>query len=296
MSGVPEALQAHLDGGTTTLARAWAISRRDGVILGFTDHDRALAFDGMTFEAETGMSAQALSQTTGLSVDNSAAVGAVSSGAITEADIAAGRYDGAGLRIWMVNWADVSQRTQLFSGTLGEMSRRGGAFEAELRGLAEALNQPGGQIYHMRCSAVLGDRACGMDLSQPGYRIDTVAVAVEERRRFRFADLPGFEPKWFENGRLEVLSGPAMGQTGMIRVDRAERDARVIELWSELRAPVEPGDQLRLSAGCDRCAATCRLKFNNFLNFRGFPHIPGEDWLLSYPTQGSVNDGGSMFQ
>lgn len=296
MSGLPEALQAHLDGGATTLARAWAIERRDGVTLGFTDHDRALTFGGITFEAETGMSAQALSQTTGLSVDNSAAVGALSSAAITEEDIAAGRYDGAALRIWLVNWADVRQRVALFAGSLGELSRRGGAFEAELRGLAEALNQPVGRVYHMRCSAVLGDRACGMDLTQPGYRVVAAAASIEDRRRFRFADLPGFEAQWFEHGRLEVLSGAAMGQTGMIRADRTDREGRLIELWAQLRAPVAPGDQLRLTAGCDRGSGTCRLKFNNFMNFRGFPHIPGEDWLISYPTTGQVHDGGSLFE
>ncbi|TCP61930.1 putative phage protein (TIGR02218 family) [Rhodovulum bhavnagarense] len=296
MSALGEALQAHLDGGVTTLARAWAIERHDGVVLGFTDHDRSLDFDGITFEAETGMSAQSLSQTTGLSVDNSAAVGAVSSSAITEEDIAAGRYDGARLRIWLVNWADVAQRVRLFSGSLGELTRRGGVFEAELRGLSEVLNRPVGRVYHMRCSARLGDGSCAMDLGQPGYRALAMPVKVEDRRRFRFVDLPGFAPRWFEHGRLEVLSGPATGQTGMIRADRIERDERVIELWAELRAPVGPGDEVRLTAGCDRSAESCRLKFNNFMNFRGFPHIPGEDWLISYPTQGSLNDGGSLFE
>ncbi|MBK1636915.1 DUF2163 domain-containing protein [Rhodovulum adriaticum] len=296
MSGVGTALQAHLDGGTTTLARAWAITRCDGVVLGFTDHDRGLVFEGITFAAETGMSAQALSQTTGLSVDNSAAVGAVSSAAITEEDIQAGLYDGAGLRIWLVNWADVDQRAVLFAGSLGELSHRGGRFEVELRGLAEALNQPTGRIFHKRCAAVLGDADCRVDLDAPGLRTEAVAVAVEGQRVFRFAELPGYQPEWFVHGRLEVLSGPAKGQLGMIRADRLEHDARVIELWTELRAPVSPGDALRLTAGCDRRAETCRLKFANFLNFRGFPHIPGEDWLLSYPTDGQTHDGGSLFQ
>lgn len=289
-----EAFQAHLDSGACTLARAWAITRRDGAVMGFTDHDRDLQFEGITFRADTGMSARALSQTTGLSVDNSAAVGALCSDAITEADIAAGRYDGAGLRIWQVNWADVTQRVALFAGTLGEVSRRGGGFEVELRGLAEALNQPQGQVYQARCSAVLGDGACGADLSLPGYSAALSAEVVEGGRIFRFATVAGYEPRWFEHGRLEVLSGAAAGLVGIVKADRVEAGARVIELWSAIRAEVAPGDGLRLSAGCDRRAETCRLKFNNFLNFRGFPHIPGEDWLLSYPSSSTVNDGGSL--
>ncbi|TCO70907.1 DUF2163 domain-containing protein [Rhodovulum euryhalinum] len=291
---IPEALQAHLSGGSTTLARAWAITRRDGVELGFTDHDRDLSFDGVEFRAETGMSARALSQTTGLSVDNSAAVGALSSEAITEADIAAGRYDRAELWIWLVNWTDVTQRVALFSGSLGEITCGRGGFEVEIRGQAEALNQPQGRVYQRPCSAVLGDAACGFDTSLPGYSVNVTANTIESRRIFRFEGVSGFQPRWFEHGRLEILGGAASGLVGAIKTDREEGGARLIELWSEIRGPVAPGDALRLIAGCDRTADTCRWKFNNFIGFRGFPHIPGEDWLMSYPSKSGVNDGGSL--
>ncbi len=59
-------LQAHLETGLTTVAHAWAIERKDGVILGFTDHDRDLSFDGATYRADTGLSALSLAQSTGL--------------------------------------------------------------------------------------------------------------------------------------------------------------------------------------------------------------------------------------
>lgn len=287
-------LQEHLATGATTLARAWAIIRRDGVVLGFTDHDRDMSFEGIAFRAETGMSAKALSQTTGLSVDNSAAVGALRSEAITEADIAAGRYDGAGLRIWLVNWADVAQRVVLFAGSLGEIARSGGAFEVELRGQAEALNQPQGRVYQTPCPAVLGDRSCGFDTARPGFSAFVAPVAVEGRRIFRFSGIGGVPSRWFDHGRLEVVSGPAAGLSGSIKADRIDNGERVIELWSQIREAVEPGDAVRLVAGCDRCAKTCREKFDNFINFRGFPHVPGEDWLMSYPTSSGVNDGGSL--
>lgn len=293
MSGSDD-LRDHLAKGATTLARAWAITRRDRVVMGFTDHDRDLAFEGTLFRADTGMSARALSQTTGLSVDNSAAVGALSSEAITEDDIAAGRYDGAALRIWLVNWADTGQRVMLFAGSLGEISRSGGAFEAELRGQAEALNQPQGRVYQAPCSAVLGDALCAFDTARPGFNTYVAPDAVEARRIFRFPGLGGYQSRWFEHGWLEIVSGPATGLKGTIKADRIENGARVIELWAAIRGAVGPGDAVRLVAGCDRCAETCRAKFGNFMNFRGFPHIPGEDWLMSYPTSSGVNDGGSL--
>lgn len=291
---VSEDLLAHLGTGVTTLCRCWAVTRRDGVVMGFTDHDRELSFEGISFGANTGLTARALTQTTGLSVDNSEAVGALSDAAVREADLLAGRYDGAGIRVWLVNWAAPEQRVLQFQGAIGEVTRSGGAFQAELRGLAEALNQPQGRVYQKPCTAVLGDGACGFDLGQPGYFAELAAEEVEEGRVFRFAGLNGFEPRWFEAGRLRVLEGAGAGVIGIVKNDRYEDDVRVVELWESLRLPVAAGELVRLEAGCDKRAETCRLKFNNLMNFRGFPHVPGEDWLISYPLSGGRNDGGSL--
>lgn len=291
---VSEAMAAHLASGVTTLCRAWAVKRRDGVVMGFTDHDRGLRFDGIDFRPEGGMTARALSQTTGLSVDNSEAVGALSDAAISEADILAGRYDGAAVRLWLVNWIDPEQRVVQFEGQLGEVTRAGGAFTAELRGLAEALNAPLGLVYQKPCAAVLGDARCRFDLNTLGYATEIAVETVDEARVFQFKGLDGFEPRWFEGGRLVMLSGAGDGLVGVIKNDRYEAGIRQVELWQPLRAEVAPGDMLRLEAGCDKRSETCRLKFNNISNFRGFPHVPGEDWLMAYPGEGKVLDGGSL--
>lgn len=291
----PQELKDHLASGVTTLARAFAVTRKDGVELGFTDHDRDLIFDGITFRAGSGMTAKAIQQATGLSVDNTEAFGALQSEAITEEDILAGRYDGAEVRGWLVNWADVSVRVLQFQGSLGEIVRKGGAFNAELRGLSEALNQEQGQIYHARCSAVLGDARCRFDLNQLGYSEERAVEEVEGARVFRFADFTGYDDRWFEKGRFRVLTGAAAGLVGSVKNDRLGKgDIRTVELWQALGAAPAVGDLVRLEAGCDKRADTCRLKFTNFDNFRGFPDIPGEDWLMSYPVGAGINDGGSL--
>lgn len=294
MSG-EASLYAHLETGATTVCRAWAIRRPDGLELGFTDHDRDLVFDGLVFRAGTGLSARSLSQTTGLSVDNTEAEGALSDAAVTEADLIAGRYDGADLRVWQVNWADPAARALLFRGTLGEIVRAGGAFRAEMRGLTEALNRPLGRAYQRGCSAVLGDAACRFDLDRPGYAVEIAAEGVEGARVFRFAALPGIEDRWFEGGRLRVLTGAAAGAVALVKNDRTQAGGgRQVELWQAVDLRLASGDLLRIEAGCDKRAETCRLKFGNFLNFRGFPHIPGEDWLSAYPSAEGRNDGGSL--
>ncbi|MHA6262173.1 DUF2163 domain-containing protein [Arenibacterium sp. CAU 1754] len=293
MAGMDTAFQAHVQSGLTTLCRCWAITRRDGVEYGFTDHDRPLSFEEITFKADTGLSAMALQKGTGLSVDNTEAIGALSDVAVREADIEAGRFDGAEVRAWLVNWDDVSVRWLQFRGTIGELRRSGGAFQAELRGLSEALNRPLGRVYQKPCTAVLGDRNCGFDLNAAGYCEERAVDRVESAQVLSWADLNGFEPDWFARGRLTVLSGAAQGLWGIIKRDWQNEAGRHIELWEPIRGAVTAGDVVRLDAGCDKRMETCRLKFNNLINFQGFPDIPGEDWVMSVPKQTGANAGGS---
>lgn len=288
------ALDAHLKTGVTSVARCWRVTRRDGPHYGFTDHDQPLLFDGTEFKAESGLTAYALSQTTGLSVDNSEAMGALSDVAVTEQDIIAGRYDGAVVEGWLVNWQDPQDRVLQFRGTLGEFERQGGAFKVELRGLAEAMNRQQGRIYQSPCPAVLGDTSCGVDLSATGYRVERTVEIVTDNRVLEFEGFNSYEPRWFEKGRFTVLSGAASGLIGVIKNDRYNDNVRSVELWEQLRLPIAPGDMIRLEAGCDRRLQTCKLKFNNIHNYQGFPDVPGDDWMVSYPARSPLKDGGSL--
>ncbi len=269
-----------------TIARAWAIERGDGLVLGFTDHDCELAFDGMTFRPDTGLSARAIVQGAGLSVDNTEAVGALSDDAITEADLLAARWDSAAVRLWEVDWTETDNRSLIFRGNLGEVSRNGAAFRAELRGLAEPLNAPQGRVFHPRCAADLGDAQCGLDLSGPGLAAEGEIVTDIEGVQLRLSGIDLHDAHWFERGKLTVLTGAAAGLWAAIKLDTPQADgSREVELWAALGMRPAAGDRVRLTAGCDKAAATCRMKFGNLLNFRGFPHLPTEDWLMT-PTSG----------
>ncbi len=288
------ALSDHLAAGVTFVCRCWRVVRRDGSVFGFTDHDRDLSFEGTVFRAGTGLSARAVQQVTGLAVDNSEASGALSDAAVTEADLLNGKFDGAEVTVWRVVWTDPAVREVEFRGSFGQIARAGGAFKAELRGLTEALNQPQGRAIQRSCSAVLGDGDCGFDLDQPGYAATVAVEGVSGGLVFTFSSLSGFDDRWFERGRLLVLTGAAAGIVGVVKNDRLSDGVRTVKLWQGIGGIAE-GDLLRIDAGCDKQADTCRLKFGNFLNFRGFPHVPGEDWLTSYPVSSGRNDGGSLF-
>ena len=288
-----EALDTHLKTGATNVSRCWRVTRKDGVAYGFTDHDRDLEFDGVTFRAGTGLTAAAVSQTTGLSVDNTEAVGALSDAAIREEDIFAGRFDDADVEAWMVQWDAPANRVLQFRGSFGEITRANGAFSAELRGLAEKMNTPMGRVFQRTCPAILGDASCAFDLSTPGY-ITENPVTSSDGRVFVFDGLTAFEPRWFERGALRVTTGNAQGLSGAIKLDRVSDGVRTVELWDNLRLDVADGDRVQLTAGCDKRFETCRQKFLNALNFGGFPDIPSEDWQMAHPTRMSSRTGGSL--
>ncbi|WP_179379795.1 DUF2163 domain-containing protein [Jannaschia marina] len=287
------ALADHMADGCATVCRAWVVRRRDGLILGFTDHDLDLDVDGVSCLAASGMTASALQASTGLSVDNSEARGILSHDAVSAEDIRAGLWDAAQVTAYLVNWARPSDFEILFRGSLGEISWGEGAFSAELRGLAETLNTARGRVFQARCDAVLGDGCCRQELG-PLFRVDVEVMAVEDDQILTLPLLRDYAPKWFESGHLLVLDGPADGAEARVKTDRSGDETREIVLWGALRRSLRAGDRVRLEAGCDKRAETCRFKFDNFLNFRGFPQIPGEDWVMSYPVRTGRNDGGRL--
>lgn len=287
------ALADHLAGGCATVCRAWIVKRSDGLILGFTDHDLKLVVDGTVCLAASGMTAGALQASTGLAVDNAEARGALSHDAIRDEDIRAGLWDAAEVTSYLVNWQSPMDFEILFRGSLGEISWGDGAFTAELRGLSEALNKTRGRVYQARCDAVLGDARCRVELG-PLFAVEAEVGAVSDDQEVDLPELRDYAPKWFDGGRLIVLTGNAAGAEERIKTDRTQDGVRRIGLWQSLRRQIAVGDRVRIEAGCDKRMATCRLKFNNLLNFRGFPQIPGEDWLMSYPVSGGRNDGGRL--
>ena len=211
------AFKAHIESGATTLATCWKVTRKDTVVLGFTDHDRALNFEGVDYQPMHGLDGGEVPARLGAQVDTGEVAGILHSAAITENDIFSGLYDGAEVETWCVNWRDVSQRLLQRRATIGEIVREDGAFRAELRSGQQALNQVRGRIYSVHCDAVLGDSRCAVAHDHPMFGL-----------------------------------------------------------------------------GCDRALATCRDRFGNVANFRGFPHIPGSDFVLRYPKVGDVLNGAPL--
>jgi len=286
-------LIAHLLTGAATTCHAWMVVRKDGQIYGFTDHDNDVEFDSVIFKANSGLTAGALQSTSGLAVDNTEVTGAFSADGITESDLMAGRFDGASVTTWIVNWANLDQRTIRSRSSFGEIQRSYGSFKVELRGLADILNQQKGQVYQSNCGAVLGDAECRFNLDQTAFSLEASIQSIESAGSYILKAQPDYPAQWFERGQVSVTSGQALGQQGVVKFDREVDGRRIVTLWVDFDVPPRTGDLISLRAGCDKLATTCRSKFANFLNFRGFPHVPSTDWVASYPVSSQRNDGGS---
>lgn len=292
---IPSALQAKLNSGATTLCRCWILTRRDGVIQGFTDHDRDVTLDDVVCRAGTGFAGSEAVTRLGLSVDGSEISGALSDDSLNEDALAAGRYDAAQVDMHIVDWSEPALHVLMSRGHIGEVRREGKSFAAELRGLADALNAETGRLYAPTCSADLGDARCGVDLDDPLYRGEGIVVALSGSSALAAGGLGGFADGWFTGGRLAFTSGANDGEAIEVKRHRIEGDDVIIELWQQMAQPIAENDGFVVTAGCDKRFATCRDRFDNAVNFRGFPHIPGNDFIMRIALDGEPgHDGKSL--
>ena len=287
MRTLPAAFEAALGSGATTHCWCWRLERFDGHVLGFTDHDRPLEFDGTTFDPETGLSASAAESQLGLAADNSDVVGALRSDQITSADLTNGLYDGAQIRVYRVDWNDPQQRVLMRVARLGEVRYGTGGFSAELVGMLDGLNASILRSFQHHCDARLGDARCGVDLTQPGFQASATVSAVLTSGAVVADGLDGHNAGWFSDGTLTWTTGANTGGASGIAQHRRENGQDILAFWVAPVMPVSAGDSFTITAGCDKRPETCAEKFSNIENFRGFPHMPGNDFFFSYPKSGA---------
>ena len=261
------------------LAVCVRIERRDGQVVCLTTHDTPIAVGGETYETMSGVDATAVRQEAGAGVDNLDVGGLVSSDRITEADLLAGRFDGAQVRLFVVDWRQPNLAPlRLLSGYLGNIRLQAGRYVAEVRSLSQRLGQQIGDLVSPSCRVkALGDVQCGVNLA--AYRATRVVVSVKNRSDITFGG--DWNPSgWYSYGRIQMMSGANSGIAREVRAHTQSSGQARLQLQEALPFDVAVGDTAVLEAGCDRRLETCRDRFNNTVNFRGEPHVPGTETLL----------------
>lgn len=275
-------LTAHLAGEVTSLAICWKLTLVDNTVLGFTDHTADLVISSVTYKAATGISPSSIESKDKFSVDNLDVQGILDSAAITEADIMAGKYDFAEIEIFMVNVTDLSQGVITHRrGWLGEVSIKNGQFIAEVRGLAQKLQQNIVELYTPTCRAVFGDSRCKVALA--GFTYNGTVNTVTSRQVF-ISNGATQAAGYFSLGEVEWLTGANAGR----RMEIKEFSNKQFTLVLPMPNMIAAGDTFKAVAGCDKTFGTCVAKFNNAVNFRGEPYVPGMDKMLA--TAATAND------
>lgn len=279
MKTIPAPLAAHITQELTTLAWLLRLQRADATVLAFTTHDADLSVGGTLYKADGSFSATALEAPAGLAPANADLLGLIDSAAISETDIAAGRYDGAEITLSVCNWAAPADgHVVLRRGSVGTIAHGDGRYRFELKSMVDVLAQTVGDAYTKTCRHRLGNTACGIDLASASWRKTGTLTSVTSTRVM--ADSArGEASDFFAYGTLQFTSGANAGLTFDVRGFAGG----TFTLWQPTPALPAVGDAYVAVAGCDKNYATCQEKFANALNFGGFPHIPGIDALLQTP-------------
>jgi uncharacterized phage protein (TIGR02218 family) len=277
-------LQTHYENtlNPTSVATLWKVTRRDLQVFGFTDHDKDIRYPdtyaGVIYYARTGFTGSQIATSAALSVDNLELTGFLDSIALTEPEMEAGLWDGADFEIFEVNWQNLSQgRNLLMTGNIGEMRRQGPLFVSELRGLSARLQTNQGRVVDPLCSARFGDARCGFDVAS----VTTTAVpvtSVTSRRVFGATSL-GAATDYYSWGTVEFTTGE---NAGFVQDIKTFTSGGAIELQLPMPYPIAVADQFTIVPGCDKRLKTgdgsytgdCFVKWDNVVNFRGFPEVP----------------------
>ena len=269
-------LLAHLSGTTLTVCTLWKITRADGEIFGFTDNSRDVTYGGVTYQAASGHTPSTIRTSADMAVDNLEVQSVLDSSTITDADIDAGLWDFAEVVIMVINYMSVADGVMILrKGWLGNLKTGRGLFTAELRGMMQPLQQTIGRLYSTACDAALGDSRCGVTLAS--YTV-TGSVTTATSARV-FTDTTRTEADGYFDGGLITWTG---GNNDTYRMEiKTSTAAGVITLQQAMPNATVIGDTYSLSAGCGKTLAICKAKYNNVINFRGFPHVPGIDKMVS---------------
>ncbi|RPF71266.1 DUF2163 domain-containing protein [Aurantiacibacter spongiae] len=263
-------------GELDNVATFWRVQRRDGVLLGFTSHDRDLTTGGITYRSAPGMVPSAIRRTADLDRDSVEVRGVLAHDALSAQDLADGRFAGARIAIGVIDW-QTGETATLFHGELGSVTQEDGRFEAELRSAKASLEADLVPRTSPTCRAAFCDKACQLSPARFTHAARLSGIETAENR-VRFDVAPDGDAML--HGQVRWIDGPHAGLA--MTVLEAGADGLVLDI--PLAETLSAGVHAILREGCDHTIATCAGRFGNAANFQGEPFLPGNDLLARYPA------------
>lgn len=286
---------------TLFLCRLAKVTRRDGEVYRYTDHDRPVPFhEGYTQQEYSPLGAPDFGSrrmVSALEPETDGVrgfMGTVLQNALTSTDVMGGRWDRAQVEVWVVSWrnpwlAPLDYRRYW----MHDVTFSGEEWSAQLRGLADQIDVLTGRVFTKRCDARVGDDRCGVNLLVPEFSVQNASVLSitglngGDNPRLKFkTNITGYQSGWFRYGVLRWVTGANVGvDEHDVRVHTDSGTGAVIQLWLETQSDVAVNDLFDITAGCDHSFhGACIGKFGNGVNFRGFPWLAGWRKILRQPN------------
>jgi len=252
-----------LQNEVTTMATCWKLKLKNNTELGFTDFVRDIVINNLTYKAQSGFFSSSIESTATVSVDNLEIGGFLNEESISKEDILSALYDHAFLEIFVINYQDASEeRIVLKSGYLGEVRLKNNQFVAEVRGLSEKLSNSIGSLYSPTCRAEFCGTECKLKKT---YEIECNIVSIENKTQIKIDR---------EINNILYDCGVVKIGEHFIPIKKCNDDN--ITLMFQVPAILLPVT-CTLYSGCDKSFNTCYGVYDNAVNFRGEPHVPGID-------------------
>lgn len=283
MKTISNALSNHLDEEVTTICSCWKITRLDGTVFAFTDHDQDLTIDNILYESQHGYNRTAIESNSDFSVDNLEVTGFLDSDKIEESELRAGLFDRANVEIFVVNWKDLSQGImKMRRGWFGEVTMgQNGLFTTEIRGLNQALSHNFIELFTPECKADFCDTRCKLTLAD--YEQATTITATNSRDTFTL-NVDITEPaQGFIGGTIRFTSGDNDG--AVMEIIDYDDLTKEVAVFTPFPYDPEVGQTVVIASGCDKRRDTC-VTYGNVVNMRAEPDVPGQDELYDYPDAG----------
>lgn len=276
MRHLPELLEAELNGTVYGICRIIEITRKSGAVLRLAEHQADLTVDGQLYTRARGFRVSSMPFV--LNANGTACnfeVTASDNGSIDPDHLRNGLYDHAEVTISATSHLlPENGKIVLFRGNFGdiEITDRGIA-EISVNGLLSKARDLFIEHYSPMCRTQFGDARCKVDLAPL-----TQAATVTSISGFTIAisgAAAGAAANYWKLGLIIPTSGDGLGDAWEIRA----YSPGVVTTYLPALGHIKAGDTCNLIPGCDftREEATGCNRWNNIINFRGEPFVPGQD-------------------
>jgi uncharacterized phage protein (TIGR02218 family) len=291
-------MQLHLASRSHSRCTMLLMVLRDGTAIGVTDHDRDIAYDlteagvgEVTYESGTGILRSDIVLMAGLDADNVEFEGPIGDTVSLEA-VLGGRFNRARIWLFEVNWKAPSDGAiKMLAGNITDARPEGGKFIFEVRSDFDRYNQIVGELITNSCKADFGDARCGVTPES----ITGTVTSVTDALNFVVSFAGSYADGYFHLGEVVPLTGANAG--GLPVEVFAWYATGQVMLFAPFASEPAIGDTFTIKRGCsklrksdDASIPTC-LTYNNVINFRGYPEVPGSDKVLKATIPGQGDDG-----